>query len=122
MTAYEILIGSCRSTGGKPLTYISQSERGVDRSPSLSTAASLHRSLTSTAASKFKKALGLKSSSAKKRIVGGDESGNQGRAKLGLTVGELIRIQMRISEQIDSRIRRALLRITAGQVLFGTWN
>lgn len=123
MTAYEILIGSCRSTGSKPLTYISQSERGVDRSPSLSTVASLHRSLTSTAASKFKKTLGLKSSSsAKKRIVGGDESGNQGRAKLGLTVGELIRIQMRISEQIDSRIRRALLRITAGQVCFRTWN
>ncbi|KGN56167.1 protein unc-13 homolog [Cucumis sativus] len=117
VTAYEILIGSCRSTGSKPLTYISQSERGVDRSPSLSTVASLHRSLTSTAASKFKKTLGLKSSSsAKKRIVGGDESGNQGRAKLGLTVGELIRIQMRISEQIDSRIRRALLRITAGQL------
>ena len=123
VTAYEILIGSCRSTGGKPLTYISQSEKGVDRSASLSTATSLHRSITSTAVSKFKKALGLKSSSsARKRIIGGDESANQGRATSGLTVGELIRIQMRISEQVDSRIRRALLRITAGQVRFGTWN
>ncbi|XP_023546194.1 uncharacterized protein LOC111805369 [Cucurbita pepo subsp. pepo] len=117
VTAYEILIGSCRSTGGKPLTYISQSEKGVDRSASLSTATSLHRSITSTAVSKFKKALGLKSSSsARKRIIGGDESANQGRATSGLTVGELIRIQMRISEQVDSRIRRALLRITSGQL------
>lgn len=117
VTAFEILIGSCRSTGGKPLTYIPQSERGVDRSPSLSSSASMNQSLTWTASSKVKNGLGLKSAaSMKKRIIGGDEPGNQGRAKSRLQVGELIRIQMRISEQVDSRIRRALLRITAGQV------
>lgn len=104
-TAYEIFVGACRSSGGsRPLTYVStagrsSSERSMTSSPSL------QRSMTSTAASKVKKALGLK----KKSSVG---SGGKGR-----TVGELIRVQMRISEQTDSRVRRALLRIAAGQVL-----
>uniref|UniRef100_A0A803NU21 Uncharacterized protein n=1 Tax=Cannabis sativa TaxID=3483 RepID=A0A803NU21_CANSA len=75
-TAYEILVGACRSTGGKPLTYISQSEK-TDRAPAatLMASPSLQRSLTSTAASR-----------------------------------------MRVSEQTDSRIRRALLRVAAGQL------
>lgn len=113
-SAYEILLGACRSPGGRPLTYISQSER-TERppAPSLSSAPSLQRSLTSTAASKVKKALGMKS--VKKRGGGGD-SVSQGRSKRAVTVGELVRVQMRISEQTDSRIRRALLRIAAGQV------
>lgn len=87
---------------------------------SLAPSPSLHRSLTSTAASKVKKALGMK-----KRIGdgdgdgdGGESSGQPGRSKKSVTVGELVRVQMRISEQIDSRIRRALLRIASGQVRF----
>lgn len=111
-TAYEILIGACRSsTGSKPLTYIPQSERNTstdrDRSTSsLTTSPSLQRSLTSAAASKVKKALGISS--------GGRRKG--GERKSGGTVGEMIRVQMRVSEQIDSRVRRAFLRIAAGQV------
>ncbi|GAV87548.1 DUF810 domain-containing protein [Cephalotus follicularis] len=99
-TAYEILVGACRSTGNRPLTYISQSERA---SP-ISSAPSLQRSVSSAAASRVKKALGMKSGSTKKR------------AKIAVTVGELVRVQMRVSEQTDSRIRRALLRIAAGQL------
>lgn len=99
-TAYEILLAACRSSGPKPLTFISQSERGArDRTPT----ASLHRSRTSTAASNVKKALGLKTSSSS-------------RSKRAVTTGELMRVQMRISEQSDNRIRRALLRIAAAQV------
>ncbi|KNA10249.1 hypothetical protein SOVF_146210 [Spinacia oleracea] len=111
-TAYEILIGACRSsTGSKPLTYIPQSERNTstdrDRSTSsLTTSPSLQRSLTSAAASKVKKALGISS--------GGRRKG--GERKSGGTVGEMIRVQMRVSEQIDSRVRRAFLRIAAGQL------
>ncbi|XAR53371.1 hypothetical protein NMG60_11021907 [Bertholletia excelsa] len=107
-TAYEILVGACRSTGGKPLTYVRQSQRTAagERSPSFSSAPSLQRSLTSAAASKVKKALGLKSS--KKR--------DSEKTKTPVTVGELIRVQMRVSEQTDSRIRRGLLRISAGQL------
>jgi len=98
-TAYEILLAACRSSGPKPLTFISQSERG-NRDPA--PAASLHRSRTSMAASKVKKALGLKTSSLK--------------SKRAVTTGELVRTQMGISEQSDTRIRRALLRIAAAQV------
>lgn len=66
----------------------------------------------------MKKALGLRSSSS----VGspgsaGSGTGSGGKVKKTvMTVGELMRIQMRISEAADSRIRRALLRISAGQV------
>lgn len=116
-TAYEILVAACRSTGTRPLTYIPQSEK-ADRGPTMAPSASLQRSLTSSAASRVKKALGLKtsSSSASKRRGGGGESMSQGRVKKAVTVGELMRVQMRVSEQTDSRIRRALLRVAAGQV------
>ncbi|XP_024968019.1 protein unc-13 homolog isoform X1 [Cynara cardunculus var. scolymus] len=107
-TAYEIFVGACRSSGGgRPLTYVSQSSgRSSDRASSLP---SLQRSLTLTAASKVKKALGMKS----KKKNNGSESATENRPA---TVGELMRVQMRISEQVDSRVRRALLRIAAGQL------
>lgn len=114
-TAYEILVGSCRTTGGKPLTYIPQSEKNSSRTTtSVSASPSLQRSLTSTAASKVKKALGLKpSSKGKERSMGPNRTQ---QPKKAATVGELIRTQMRVSEQSDTRIRRALLRISAGQL------
>ncbi|KAI3781783.1 hypothetical protein L2E82_11807 [Cichorium intybus] len=107
-TAYEIFVGACRSSGGgRPLTYVSQSSgRSSDRASSLP---SLQRSLTLTAASKVKKALGMKSK--KKNNSNGSSTENR-----PATIGELMRVQMRISEQIDSRVRRALLRIAAGQL------
>ncbi|KAE9588173.1 hypothetical protein Lalb_Chr22g0352591 [Lupinus albus] len=104
-TAYEVLMCACRSSGPKPLTFISQSERGDrDHAPAAVGAASLNRSLTSAATRKVKKALGLKTASLK-------SSG-----KRAVTSGELMRIQMRISERSDSRVRRALLRIAATQL------
>ncbi|XWS26795.1 hypothetical protein CRYUN_Cryun26dG0060700 [Craigia yunnanensis] len=113
-TAYEILIGSCRSSGGKPLTYISQSERNSERAatPTLTSTASLQRSLTSTAASKVKKALGLKSS--RRRKASGESDSE--RVKKAVTIGEMLRVQMGVSEQTDSRVRRALLRVAAAQL------
>lgn len=93
-TAYEILVGACRSSSsGKTLKYVSSSVK--------SSTSSFQRS---TAASKVKKALGLKKNL---ESVSG---------KKASTVGELMRVQMRISEQIDSRVRRAFLRVAAGQV------
>ena len=94
---------------------------------SRSTSASLQRSVTSAAASKVKKALGLKS---RRKNLGSDEAdadvdAGQGKhsasqcttqKKRSSTVGELMRVQMRVSEQTDSRVRRALLRVAAGQV------
>lgn len=114
-TAYEILIGACRSsTGSKPLTYIPQSERASSTerertASSLTSSPSLQRSLTAAAASKVKKALGIKSSS-------NGSSKRRGERRSGGTVGEMIRVQMRVSEQTDSRVRRAFLRIAAGQL------
>ncbi|KAF5936151.1 hypothetical protein HYC85_027280 [Camellia sinensis] len=112
-TAYEIFVAACRTSSGKSLTYISSNSSNSDRSLSPSPSSpSMQRSLTSTAASKMKKALGIQSSS--KRSEGSPSSG--GKTKKPVTVGELMRVQMRVSETTDSRIRRALLRIAAGQV------
>lgn len=111
-TAYEILIGACRSsTGSKPLTYISQSEKnksGVERTNSISSQLSLQRSLTSAAAaaSKVKAALGMRR----------EKGGGERKRAAAATVGEMLRAQMRVSEATDSRVRRALLRIAAGQL------
>ncbi|CAI0628702.1 unnamed protein product [Linum tenue] len=119
-SAYEILIAAYRSSGTRPLTYTPQSERAADdrgqghANSTLTHSSSLQRSLTSSAASKVKKALGMKS--AKRRTNGDGESAGQGRSRKAATVGELVRVQMRVSEQADSRIRRALLRVAAGQL------
>ncbi|XP_057478362.1 LOW QUALITY PROTEIN: protein unc-13 homolog [Actinidia eriantha] len=117
-TAYEIFVAACRTASGKPLTYVpSTAPPAAERSPSPSPSSpALQRSLTSAAASKMKKALGLRSvsNSGSKKSEGSPSSG--GKAKKPVTVGELMRVQMRVSETVDSRIRRALLRIAAGQV------
>lgn len=120
-TAYEIVIGACRSSGsGRPLKFVSNSERnGLDRSDSISSSSSqsLQRSLTSSAASKVKKALGLKSKKKDRSdSAAADQTQNSATRKRASTVGELMRAQMKVSEQTDSRVRRGLLRVAAGQV------
>lgn len=105
-TAYEIFVAACRANGGKPLTYTPQSDRTVDRS--------LPPSLTSAAASKMKKAFGIRSPTKKGSL--GQESIPVKSSKKPVSVGELMRVQMGISEQLDARIRRGLLRIAAGNV------
>lgn len=130
LTAYEIFVAACRTSTGWPLTYIPSSANNSSHSDSPThqnqspSSPALQRSLTSTAASKVKKAFGLKSpGSGSKKSPGSAGSGSgsgsgsgQGKSKKALTVGELMRIQMRVSEAMDSRVRRALLRISAGQV------
>ncbi|CAL0322163.1 unnamed protein product [Lupinus luteus] len=116
-TAYEILMCACQSSGPKLLTFVSQSERGDDEhdhdhAPAAATA-SLNRSLASVAKSKVKMALGLKPEPSNTNTSEEDENSSGRRA---VTTGELMRVQLRISEQIDSRIRRALLRIVSGQL------
>lgn len=128
LTAYEIFVAACRTSSGKPLSNAphssssnhsdSPTNHSVNNSPG---SPAFQRSLTSTAASKMKKAFGLKSpgSGSKKSPGSGSGSGSgQGKHKRPLTVGELMRNQMRVSEAMDSRVRRALLRISAGQVTF----
>ncbi|KAL2346946.1 hypothetical protein Fmac_000946 [Flemingia macrophylla] len=118
LTAYEIFVAACRTSSGKPL---SSAPNHSSNSPSQNSPNSpaLQRSITSTAASKVKKAFGLKSpgSGSRKSPGSGSASGSgQGKPKRPLTVGELMRNQMRVSDSMDSRVRRALLRISASQV------
>ncbi|WCJ29520.1 hypothetical protein M5689_011150 [Euphorbia peplus] len=112
-TAYEIFVSVSRTSAGKALTYISNSDSPSNTHSPNSPA--LQRSLTSAAASKMKKAFGLKSPSVKTSPGSGSGSGLP-KSRRPLTVGELMRTQMRISESLDSRIRRALVRVAAGQV------
>ncbi|KAG8375593.1 hypothetical protein BUALT_Bualt10G0116600 [Buddleja alternifolia] len=118
-SAYEIFLSANRSTSSKPLTYTPSSNNHTS-SPTNTAAngnsnANLQRSLTSAAASKMKKALGLRSSSSK-RSSDSNSPVPGGKSKRPMTIGELMRVQMRVSEAADSRIRRGLLRISAGQV------
>ncbi|OAY26796.1 protein unc-13 homolog [Manihot esculenta] len=120
-TAYEIFVAVSRTSAGKPLTYISNTSNSDlstnHHSPHSPNSPALQRSLTSAAASKMKKAFGLKSpGSGSKKSPGSGPGSGQGKSKRPLTVGELMRSQMRVSETVDSRIRRALVRVAAGQV------
>ncbi|CAA0840418.1 Protein of unknown function (DUF810 [Striga hermonthica] len=118
-TAYEILIGACRSSGStKRLKYVSNSTNSRERSSQLSSSPSMHSALSSCE-SKLKKALGLKPKNKKREEEeepGSEGQGNSGRRRIGVIGGELMRVQMRISEQTDSRVRRGLLRVAAGQL------
>ncbi|KAL7093654.1 hypothetical protein ACP275_11G052500 [Erythranthe tilingii] len=126
-TAYEILVGACRSSGsGRRLTYVSNSNSRDRSSQQLSplSSSSVQRSLSTLEldASAVKKDLGLKTRKKNKSDadrLGGAASevqSNLVRKRAGVTVGELVRVQMRVSEQTDSRIRRGLLRVAAGQL------
>lgn len=126
MTAFEIFVAACRTSSSKPLSNANANAAaglgfgsGSESSPrqqQAHTGTVLQKSLTSAAASKMKKALGLKSP---RKGGGGGSPGSagSGNGRGGkMTVGELMRLQMRVPENEDSRVRRALLRISAGQV------
>ncbi|XP_073285335.1 protein unc-13 homolog [Primulina huaijiensis] len=121
-SAYEIFLSATRSASTKPLTYISSSNLANSPNNSSSSngnsSSTLQSSLTSAAASKMKKALGMRSISSKRSSDGGSpgNSGSGGKVKKPMTLGELMRVQMRVTEAMDTRIRRGLLRISASQV------
>ncbi|KAL6272154.1 hypothetical protein ACE6H2_022846 [Prunus campanulata] len=120
----EIFVAACRTSTEKALAFTSSSASAHLDSPtqhanSPNGSPALQRSLTYVAASKMKNAMGLKSpgSGSKKSWSlgsGGSRSG-PGKPKQVMTVGELMRIQMGISDAMDSRGRRALLRISPAQ-------
>ena len=126
LTAYDVFLAACRTSSSKPLSTSASfnSDSPSHYSPSQNhnhspNSPALQRSLTSAAASKMKKALGLKSpgsSSGSKKSPGSGPGSGQGKSKRPTTVGELMRIQMRVPETVDSRVRRALLRIGGGLV------
>lgn len=66
----------------------------------------------------MKKALGLRSTTSSLGLKRGGSSpkADGSPSSKYLTVGELLRVQMRVSEAVDSRIRRAFLRVAASQL------
>ncbi|CAL2270567.1 unnamed protein product [Prunus armeniaca] len=118
----EIFVAAYHTSTGKALAFTSSSASSHLDSPtqhanSPNSSPTLQRSLTYVAASRMKKALRLKSpgSGSKKSLGSGGSGSGLGKPKRVMTVGELMRIQMGISDAMDSRVRRALLRISAAQ-------
>lgn len=72
----------------------------------------INKSLTSSAASQMKRAFGLQSSGGSNEILRSSSI----KSKKNPTISDILRVQMRISEDSETRIRRALSRATAGQV------
>ncbi|GMI94838.1 hypothetical protein like AT2G20010 [Hibiscus trionum] len=93
-TAYEIVVGACLN--------MSESEKA---------AATPHTSLTSRAASTVKKALGLRS---RRKKSSGNKHKSE-RVKKARSTEETLRVQLRVSEQMDSRVRKALSKVAANQ-------
>ncbi|CAN6486171.1 unnamed protein product [Victoria cruziana] len=124
-TAYEIFFTSCRASpgfGGRtPLTYIGVSDGAEAGGPGGRAPGS-----TVVPTSRIKRALGLKSRrQSPKRVstlavgVGGGGSGgvlSPVKNRRPFTTAELMRQQMRVSEQSDGRLRKALMRILVGQM------
>lgn len=70
------------------------------------------KSLTSSAASQMKRAFGLQSSGGSSEI----QRSSSFKPKKNPTISDVLRVQMRISDQSEMRIRKALTRATAVQV------
>ncbi|CAB4270026.1 unnamed protein product [Prunus armeniaca] len=116
----EIFVATYHTSTGKALAFTSSSasshlDSQTQHANSPNSSSALQRSLTSVAASKMKKALGLKSpgSGSKKNLGSGGFGSGLEKPKRVMTVGELMRIQIGISDAMDSRVRIALLRISA---------
>lgn len=71
-----------------------------------------NKSLTSSAASQMKRAFGLQSSGGSSEI----QRASSFKSKKNSSISDTLRVQMRISENSETRIRRALSRAIAGQV------
>ncbi|CAL8109304.1 unnamed protein product [Prunus armeniaca] len=122
IVCYTEIFAAYHTSTGKALAFTSSSASSHLDSPtqhanSPNSSLALQRSLTSVVASRMKKALRLKSagSGSKKSLGSGGSGSGPGKPKRVMTVGELMRIQMGISDAMDSRVRRALLRISAAQ-------
>ncbi|XP_020174209.1 protein unc-13 homolog [Aegilops tauschii subsp. strangulata] len=120
-TAYEIFFMSCRSSGGaaasSPGTRGGGASEGEVSSPVAGAGA---RGGSAVMSSKVKKALGLKPRRSAPTMVrtSSQNSGpvSPGRTRRPMTSAEIMRQQMRVTEQSDARLRRTLMRAVVGQV------
>ncbi|KAF6988975.1 hypothetical protein CFC21_006384 [Triticum aestivum] len=111
-TAYEIFFMSCRSSGGASEGEVSSPVAGAGA-----------RGGSAVMSSKVKKALGLKPRRSAPTTVrtSSQNSGpvSPGRTRRPMTSAEIMRQQMRVTEQSDARLRRTLMRAVVGQVQVG---
>lgn len=126
-TAYEIFFISCRSSGG-PAPGGAGARGGVadgEVSSPVAGAGPKSGAGGSVMGSRIKKALGLsrarRLSSGTQPIMGrtlSQTSGpaSPGRARRPMTSAEIMRQQMRVTDQSDARLRRTLMRAVVGQV------
>lgn len=126
-TAYEVFFIACRSSPGfcgrNTLSTYSSQDCG-DGSPTASGGGSPRNGLGLVASSRTKRALGLKMSI--KRLSPNRGSINPNsvnapgsprvRPKRPMTMAELMRQQMRVSEQSESRLRKTIMRTLVGQM------
>ncbi|GJM84778.1 hypothetical protein PR202_ga00482 [Eleusine coracana subsp. coracana] len=121
-TAYEIFFMSCRSSG-VPTPARGGAADGEVSSP-VAGAGPKGGGAGSVMGSRIKKALGLRArrlSSGTQPMMGrtlSQTSGpaSPGRARRPMTSAEIMRQQMRVTEQSDARLRRTLMRAVVGQV------
>ncbi|KAE8771727.1 hypothetical protein D1007_56377 [Hordeum vulgare] len=120
-TAYEVFFMSCRSSGGAAAS--SPGARGGGASEgevSSPVAGAGARGGSAVMSSKVKKALGLKprrSAPTMVRTLSQNSSPvSPGRTRRPMTSAEIMRQQMRVTEQSDARLRRTLMRAVVGQV------
>ncbi|KQJ97036.1 hypothetical protein BRADI_3g28437v3 [Brachypodium distachyon] len=118
-TAYEIFFMSCRSSGSTTASCTRGTLEGEVSSPVSSPVAGA-RGGGGLMCSRIKKALGLKMRRSTPTMVRtlSQTSGpaSPGRARRPMTSAEIMRQQMRVTEQSDARLRRTLMRAVVGQV------
>ncbi|CAN6304901.1 unnamed protein product [Urochloa humidicola] len=124
-TAYEIFFMSCRSSGAAPSTRAGAGAvEGEVSSPMAGARGGNAAGGGVTGGSRVKKALGLRP----RRLSPGSQPmmartlsqtsgpGSPGRARRPMTSAEIMRQQMRVTDQSDARLRRTLMRTVVGQV------
>ncbi|RZS25090.1 hypothetical protein BHM03_00058242 [Ensete ventricosum] len=129
-TAYELFFMSCRSSPGfgggsrSPLNYLPSSSSpwaaaafdgvsgcGGEGSPKWGPGMSVPNS-------RIKKALGLKARRSSPMRTGMTRGLNSpGKLKRPMTSAEIMRLQMRVTEHSDHRLRKTLMRTLVGQVI-----
>ncbi|CAM0956850.1 unnamed protein product [Alopecurus aequalis] len=119
-TAYEIFFMSCRSSGGAAPSSPAARGGGGSSDVEVSSPVAGVRGGSGVMSSRVKKALGLKSRRSAPTMVRtlSQTSGpaSPGRGRRPMTSAEIMRQQMRVTEQSDARLRRTLMRAVVGQV------
>lgn len=123
--AYELFFMSCRSSPGfggskSSLTYYPAGldvgngggGGGGEGSPKCGSG-------MTGPSSRIKRALGLKAkrSSPMRTGMSGSVPNSPGKVKRPMTSAEIMRVQMRVTEQSDHRLRKTLMRTLVGQVI-----